>query len=116
MRPILTDFFCMGGTLALTNSFRMTANISRILAAGSGPVLRSARAPPEARAFPIPRTVAGLKRQFWNENAVRAFAINYGQLPQGSRQRQRRTVMNNIIWLVGAVVIVIAILSFLGLR
>ncbi len=25
-------------------------------------------------------------------------------------------VMNNIIWLVGAVVIVIAILSFLGLR
>ncbi|TIP78934.1 MAG: hypothetical protein E5X60_38905, partial [Mesorhizobium sp.] len=30
--------------------------------------------------------------------------------------KTRRAVMNNIIWLVGAVVIVIAILSFLGLR
>ncbi|TPM37523.1 hypothetical protein FJ967_16000 [Mesorhizobium sp. B2-3-4] len=28
----------------------------------------------------------------------------------------RREIMNNIIWLVGAVVIVIAILSFFGLR
>ena len=28
----------------------------------------------------------------------------------------RGTEMNNIIWLVGAVVIIIAILSFLGLR
>jgi len=28
----------------------------------------------------------------------------------------RRKIMNNIIWLVGAVVIVIAILSFFGLR
>jgi hypothetical protein len=27
-----------------------------------------------------------------------------------------RTPMNNIVWLVGAVVIVVAILSFLGLR
>jgi predicted nucleic acid-binding Zn ribbon protein len=34
-----------------------------------------------------------------------------------SRQRQRvRNPMNNIIWLVGAVVIVLAILSFFGLR
>ncbi|PAP94892.1 hypothetical protein CIT31_12285 [Mesorhizobium wenxiniae] len=30
--------------------------------------------------------------------------------------KTRRAVMNNIIWLVGAIVIVIAILSFLGLR
>jgi hypothetical protein len=28
----------------------------------------------------------------------------------------RREIMNNIIWLVGAVVIVLAILSFFGLR
>jgi hypothetical protein len=28
----------------------------------------------------------------------------------------RRSTMNNIVWLVGAVVIVVAILSFLGLR
>jgi len=30
--------------------------------------------------------------------------------------RNEEHIMNNIIWLVGAVVIVIAILSFLGLR
>jgi hypothetical protein len=29
---------------------------------------------------------------------------------------KERSPMNNIVWLVGAVVIVIAILSFLGLR
>jgi hypothetical protein len=29
---------------------------------------------------------------------------------------KRREIMNNIIWLVGAVVIVLAILSFFGLR
>jgi len=28
----------------------------------------------------------------------------------------RREIMNNIIWLVGAIVIVLAILSFFGLR
>ncbi|AZO42373.1 hypothetical protein EJ076_15410 [Mesorhizobium sp. M7D.F.Ca.US.005.01.1.1] len=33
-------------------------------------------------------------------------------LPPGNR----REIMNNIIWLVGAVVIVLAILSFFGLR
>ncbi len=52
-------------------------------------------------------------------------------VPRGSRSRMdepsarspvvagteaRRSTMNNIVWLVGAVVIVIAILSFLGLR
>ncbi|ESW84144.1 hypothetical protein X772_17915 [Mesorhizobium sp. LSJC280B00] len=31
-------------------------------------------------------------------------------------RRRRSAIMNNIIWLVGAIVIVIAILSFLGLR
>jgi type VI protein secretion system component VasF len=30
--------------------------------------------------------------------------------------RARRNVVNNIVWLVGAIVIVLAILSFLGLR
>ncbi len=30
--------------------------------------------------------------------------------------RQEGNTMNNIIWLIGAVVVVIAILSFLGLR
>ncbi|SCZ11299.1 hypothetical protein SAMN02927923_04229 [Microvirga guangxiensis] len=29
---------------------------------------------------------------------------------------QENTVMNNIIWLIGAIVVVLAILSFLGLR
>jgi ABC-type dipeptide/oligopeptide/nickel transport system permease subunit len=29
---------------------------------------------------------------------------------------RRHPIMNNLIWLVGAVVIVLAILSFLGLR
>jgi ABC-type dipeptide/oligopeptide/nickel transport system permease subunit len=29
---------------------------------------------------------------------------------------RRHSIMNNLIWLVGAVVIVLAILSFLGLR
>ncbi len=29
---------------------------------------------------------------------------------------QENIVMNNIIWLIGAVVVVVAILSFLGLR
>jgi hypothetical protein len=32
------------------------------------------------------------------------------------RTDARRGTMNNIVWLVGAVVIVVAILSFLGLR
>jgi hypothetical protein len=31
-------------------------------------------------------------------------------------KRQEENTMNNIIWLIGAVVVVIAILSFLGLR
>lgn len=35
-----TVFLLIDGTLAHTNSCRMTANISRILAAGSGPVPR----------------------------------------------------------------------------
>jgi hypothetical protein len=30
--------------------------------------------------------------------------------------RQESIVMNNIIWLIGAIVVVLAILSFLGLR
>jgi hypothetical protein len=30
--------------------------------------------------------------------------------------RQEKIVMNNIIWLIGAIVVVLAILSFLGLR
>ena len=34
----------------------------------------------------------------------------------GQRSLWRSGLMNNIIWLVGAVVIVIAILSFFGLR
>jgi len=29
---------------------------------------------------------------------------------------QEKIVMNNIIWLIGAIVVVLAILSFLGLR
>jgi hypothetical protein len=33
-----------------------------------------------------------------------------------ARTDARRRIMNNIVWLVGAVVIVVAILSFLGLR
>jgi hypothetical protein len=41
-----------------------------------------------------------------------------GGLRTGVRpaRRRRSETMNNIIWLVGAIVIVIAILSFLGLR
>jgi hypothetical protein len=46
---------------------------------------------------------------------VRAFAIISASRHRLAAKR-RRAVMNNIIWLVGAVVIVIAILSFLGLR
>jgi len=34
----------------------------------------------------------------------------------GSIPRQESIVMNNIIWLIGAIVVVLAILSFLGLR
>jgi hypothetical protein len=30
--------------------------------------------------------------------------------------RRRRTSVNNIIWIIGAIVVVLAILSFLGLR
>jgi hypothetical protein len=30
--------------------------------------------------------------------------------------RQENIIMNNIIWLIGAIVVVLAILSFLGLR
>jgi hypothetical protein len=30
--------------------------------------------------------------------------------------RQESIIMNNIIWLIGAIVVVLAILSFLGLR
>jgi hypothetical protein len=30
--------------------------------------------------------------------------------------RQESVVMNNIIWIIGAIVVVLAILSFLGLR
>jgi hypothetical protein len=30
--------------------------------------------------------------------------------------RERQNAMNNIVWLVGAVVIIIAVLSFFGLR
>ena len=37
-------------------------------------------------------------------------------LPLSKRTPGRRSIMNNIVWLVGAVVIVVAILSFLGLR
>jgi len=33
-----------------------------------------------------------------------------------STLRQENIVMNNIIWLIGAIVVVLAILSFLGLR
>ena len=33
-----------------------------------------------------------------------------------SMLRQEKIVMNNIIWLIGAIVVVLAILSFLGLR
>lgn len=33
-----------------------------------------------------------------------------------SMLRQENIVMNNIIWLIGAIVVVLAILSFLGLR
>jgi hypothetical protein len=36
--------------------------------------------------------------------------------PVVARTEAWRSTMNNIVWLVGAVVIVIAILSFLGLR
>lgn len=64
--------FLSDGRLAYANDCRVTANISRMLAAGPGP--RSARAPPEARAS-SPKSTWRLKAQFWNENAVRAFAI-----------------------------------------
>lgn len=63
--------FLSDGTLAYTNDCRVTANISRMLAAGPGS--RSARAPPEARASG-PKSNWRL-RLIWNENAVRAFAI-----------------------------------------
>lgn len=33
-----------------------------------------------------------------------------------STLRQENLIMNNIIWLIGAIVVVLAILSFLGLR
>jgi hypothetical protein len=33
-----------------------------------------------------------------------------------SNPRQESNIMNNIIWLIGAIVVVLAILSFLGLR
>ncbi len=33
-----------------------------------------------------------------------------------SMLRQENIIMNNIIWLIGAIVVVLAILSFLGLR
>ncbi|RWL19402.1 MAG: hypothetical protein E5X83_00275 [Mesorhizobium sp.] len=61
-----------------------------------------ARALPEARASDPCR----LEAQFWEQwpAAIRVAV------------KTRRAVMNNIIWLVGAIVIVIAILSFLGLR
>ncbi len=36
--------------------------------------------------------------------------------PVVEKNPARRGTMNNIVWLVGAVVIVVAILSFLGLR
>jgi hypothetical protein len=43
--------------------------------------------------------------------------MNPRHVPPLSHARDaRRGTMNNIVWLVGAVVIVIAILSFLGLR
>ncbi|WP_243373807.1 hypothetical protein [Microvirga solisilvae] len=32
------------------------------------------------------------------------------------KPRQENIVMNNIIWIIGAIVVVLAILSFLGLR
>jgi hypothetical protein len=34
----------------------------------------------------------------------------------GSIPFRERILMNNIIWLIGAIVVVLAILSFLGLR
>jgi hypothetical protein len=37
-------------------------------------------------------------------------------LAWGYIQRQENNIMNNIIWLIGAIVVVLAILSFLGLR
>lgn len=65
-----TVFLLIDGTLGHTISCRMTANISRILAAGLGPVSRSARAPPEARASPILGTIAGLKPNFGNNGQL----------------------------------------------
>jgi hypothetical protein len=37
-------------------------------------------------------------------------------LAWGKFHRQENFTMNNIIWLIGAIVVVLAILSFLGLR
>ncbi|QKC78284.1 hypothetical protein EB233_24615 [Mesorhizobium erdmanii] len=48
------------------------------------------------------------QEQSWSARVLRQRRV----LPQATR----REIMNNIIWLVGAVVIVIAILSFFGLR
>ncbi|RWF58199.1 MAG: hypothetical protein EOS50_03720 [Mesorhizobium sp.] len=83
----------------------MTANISRILAAGLGPVSPVGPRSSGGAGFPDPRNNCRLEAQFWEQWPA---AI-------GLAVKTRRAVMNNIIWLVGAVVIVIAILSFLGL-
>jgi len=43
----------------------------------------------------------------------RSFTVTVGI---ASILRQENIVMNNIIWIIGAIVVVLAILSFLGLR
>jgi hypothetical protein len=47
------------------------------------------------------------------EAKERTFTLTVGM---GSIPFRERVLMNNIIWLIGAIVVVIAILSFLGLR
>jgi ABC-type Fe3+ transport system permease subunit len=65
----------------------------------------------------LPACTPALLLLLLSRNKARSFIVAYGPRHEPSVTPQGRTAMvNNIIWIIGAVVVVLAILAFFGLR
>jgi len=63
-----------------------------------------------------PAFARGLRRNFARNGSVGLRTVSPDRASQGERPTQEGGAMHSIIYLIGLIVVVLAILSFLGLR